>query len=233
MRTEQSSRTLRLAAALVACGLLLGCKKTEQSQEEATSRADTVKDVSTVVTPPRDPTPAPIGPLAAGDPWEKAKDYLAKLTFVGGPAEHEHVANVCNAICPAKLLIQPERRARDLESDDFRRGQRAIARFELRDNARVPPLGFNAGIRGSQSWLLTTGPTTAVVMYESGGKIAFTPAWQFRTTSKPAEAKQQKAEWRNIPHTHGVDPDTTKTIEHLQSAWVSCAEGCCNATSAQ
>jgi hypothetical protein len=231
MRTQGHQRTRRFVVALIACGLLLGCGNTESGRERAASGMESAKAASTVA-PPRDPTPAPTAPLVAGDPWTKAAEYLGTLQFVGGASEDLETANVCGTMCPARLHLRPERRALDLEPGDFAASQRVIAEFELDEDAPVPPLGFDPGVRGARSWLLTTGPTTAVVMYESAGKIAFTRTWRFETTSDLGVAHQQKARWLNSPHMHGPGrPDTVVVITHLQSAWVSCAEGCCNATS--
>lgn len=232
MCTPRSPRTHHIAAALLASALVLGCSTPEPGANRSSDASTT--ENHTAAGPPSDPTPAPAIPLAAGDPWSKAEEYLGTLEFVGDTATHIQVANVCEDPwgCPAQLRISPEHRARYLAPSDFQASQRVIAAFELDQDARVPPLGFNPGVRGARSWLLTTGPATAVVMYESGGRIAFTGAWRFATEVNATEAGKQKARWIDREHTHGGPlPDSAFT--HLQSAWVSCAEGCCNATSLQ
>jgi hypothetical protein len=256
MHTDRSARALRLAVALVASALLFGCDKGADGDAKQPDARKT--NAVAAAAAEEEPTPAPTAAIVAGQPWATAEAYLKDLEFVGDTAEHEEFVNVCKnkPDCSARLRLRPERRAHGLKTRDFASGQRVVARFERRDANDVAPLGFVPANSRRESWLLVTSPTTAVVMFESAGKVAFTNLWTFELRSEASQAGKLKAQWLNVDHVHGdVFGDTafidrrrsrgvretgrswavqdTSLINHLQSAWVSCAEGCCNATSTQ
>jgi hypothetical protein len=172
---------------------------------------------------------------AVGDP---AADDLFDRDF---PAEGHDLVRLCEHCELVDVVIAPEKGSHLLEPDSFAAGLRVIARVELKDTIQYPTLanGLDSvtiltGLAhlGDVAYLVALSHDRAAFMFDDGGKIAFTPAWEFDPEVHPEHALGvPQARWKRR-HDGSVTLGSG-VREHLSGAWLSCADGCCTATPLQ
>lgn len=177
-------------------------------------------------------------------PWSAAEKYLSTpgnegtddLFVPDFPAASHDVVQLCEHCHYVDVEIEPERGTHLLTVADFSKGMYVIARVKLTHELEFPATGrldsvtvlTGLGSPGNVAYLVAISSDRAAFMYRSGDFIAFTTPWKFDPENHPDHALgSHQARWKREPD---VGPAARGSREHLSGAWLSCAEGCCSAT---
>ncbi|MDB4948333.1 MAG: hypothetical protein JWM27_982 [Gemmatimonadetes bacterium] len=180
-------------------------------------------------------------------PWSQVSAYLEGLRFADRtelfPAydvQEDELCDTCSA--HVKLMIGPERGARNLDTASFHAGQRIVARIAF---DTVPPdgsrsdffaaLGMTPANHARTSYLLASGHTGRI-LFDSvavqGGQavhLVATRKWTFDAHMDGHVLGFPMARWRTSA-VRAAGDSSLSILTHLTGTWIACAEGCCTGT---
>jgi hypothetical protein len=180
-------------------------------------------------------------------PWSRVAAYLEGLRFADRtevfPAydvQEDELCDTCSA--HVKLMIGPERGARNLDTASFHAGQRIVARIVFDtvppDGSRSPffdGLGMTPANRARTSYLLASGHTGRI-LFDSvavqGGRevhLAAMRPWTFDAHLDGHVLGFPSARWRTSA-VRAAGDSSLSIRTHLSGTWIACAEGCCTGT---
>jgi hypothetical protein len=186
--------------------------------------------------------PTEIGPgeftLQPGQPWSDVARFLGDASKAGFakafPATETQHVPLCDSCADAHLTIFPETRVRNLKVEQLPGRRRIVARVTVdrldpagRSSDLLRWLGLGADNPSREAYLVSTGDSAAVFIYNTGDTINLASRrWRFWADRDEHQLRYSMARWGSVLHVGekglAIDP-------HVAGIWLSCAEGCCNA----